>query len=130
MDFGIKRCGIAVTDILQIIVSPLKTVETKDFLLFLSEYLKHEQVEKIVFGLSKHKDGTDNYIMNNVRDVVEKIKKRWPELIVDYQDEFHSSTEAFQIILQSGVSQKKRRDKSLMDKISAVIILQRYLKHI
>ena len=125
-----KRCGIAVTDTLQIIVSPLQTIETKNFISFINQYLTVEPVEKIVFGLSRHKDGTDNYIMNNIREVVEKIKGKWPEVAVDYQDEFFSSSEAFQIMIKSGIPRKKRQDKSLIDKISAVIILQRYLKHI
>lgn len=130
VDYGVKRCGLAATDPLQIIVNPLTTVATTDLLNYLTAYLYNEKVEKIVFGRSVHKDGTDNYIMTAVNDFVRNIQNKWPEIEVDFQDESFTSSQALDILIQSGIPKKKRQDKSLIDKMSAVLILQRYLKHI
>src|SRR5690606_18128252 len=110
VDYGVKRCGLAATDPYQIIVNALTTVPTSELLVFLSTYFESEKVEKIVFGQSVHKDGTDNYIMNSIREVVIRIQNKWPDIIIDYQDESYSSSQAFDILIQSGVPKKKRRD--------------------
>ena len=130
VDYGIKRCGVAATDPFQIIVNPVTTVDTGDLMAFLTDYFSKEKVDKLVVGLSLHKDGTETYVMNHVRDFVDQCRKIWPELVIDFQDESFSSSQAKEIALLSGIGKKKRKDKSLLDKISAVIILQRYLKHI
>lgn len=130
IDFGMKRCGLAATDPFRIIVNPLTTVNTADLMVFLKEYLSKEKVDKLVIGLSVHTDGKETYIMQEVRDFEKKCRLLWPELAIDYQDESFSSAQAKKIIMTSGLSKKKRQDKKLLDKISAVIILQRYLKHI
>jgi len=130
IDYGTKRTGISVTDPGQIIVSPLKTVPTASLLNFLKKYFIDEEVEKIVFGYPTHKDGNPTYVVKEIYSFKEKLEKLFPSLIYDYQDENFTSVEAKEIILKSGLSKKQRQDKSRLDKISAVLILQRYLKHI
>lgn len=130
IDFGLKRCGLAVTDPLQIIVSGLETVPSETLLDWLANYLSNEQVEKIVIGHPTHADGSDTYLVDNINILKKEIRKIAPEMEIDMQDESFTSSMAKSLILQSGVKKKKRRDKSLVDKMSAVIILQRYLNHI
>lgn len=130
IDFGTKRSGIAVTDPLQIIVTALETVETRLLMSFLENYLQQENVEKVVIGMPVHKDGNATYLKKDIDAFAHAIKKKFPAIIVDFADEQFSSVHAKQIILDSGIKKKKRQDKSLVDKISAVVILQRYLNHI
>lgn len=130
LDYGTKRSGIAVTDPLQIIVNPLTVVETSELLGFLENYLHKENVSKIVIGESRHRDGEKFYFEKEIQELILWIEKKFPEIEVDRQDESFTSSESKEIILKSGIKKKKRMDKSLIDKISAVLILQRYLKHI
>lgn len=130
LDYGLKRIGIAVTDPLQIIVTSLITVETNDIFEFLKNYFKQELVEKIVIGMPVHKDGNFTHIKVNIDAFAKEFSDKWPHIAVDFGDEQFSSVQAKKIIFDSGVKKKTRQDKSLVDKVSAVIILQRYLKHI
>jgi len=130
IDYGLKRCGIAVTDPLQIAVHGLDTVEEKRLVDFLTDYTKDKEVEKIVFGLPTHADGKETYLKEKIDICIIAIKKKLPNIKIDFQDEYLSSFEAKEIIRLSGKKKKARRDKSLVDKVSAIIILQRYLKHI
>ena len=130
IDYGIKKCGIAVTDPMQIIVSPLKTVNTGSLLNFLKIYCSEEDVQKCVFGLPSHLDGNPTYIVEHIHTFVADLKKHFPTMVVDFQNENFTSKEAKEIILKSGLSKKQRQDKTRLDKISAVLILQRYLGHI
>lgn len=130
VDYGMKRTGLAVTDVLQIAVHGLTTVETPLLADFLKEYFQKEQVEKIVFGMPSHKDGNPTHVSARIKTFATELQKQNPTLTIDFEDEQFSSSDAKSIILQSGANKKKRRDKALVDKISAVLILQRYLKHI
>ena len=130
IDYGKKRTGIAVTDPLQIIVNGLDTVETKELIDYLQTYMKSEDVEKVVFGLPTHADGNYTYLKEDIDKTSEKIKELFPNLSVHFQDEYLTSVEAKKAILLSGAKKKKRRDKQLVDKVSAVLILQRFLGHI
>ena len=130
VDYGMKRVGLSATDPLQIIVSPLLTVATEKFPEFLDNYFKTEKVEKIVFGRPQHADGNDTYLVPMIDKVVSAITKKYPEIIIDFQDEYNSSNEARKVLILSGVKKKKRQDKALVDKMSAVLILQKYLNHI
>ena len=129
IDYGTKRTGVAVTDPLQIIVNGLDTVPTNEIFDFLSSYLSQEEVEKIVVGEPMHLDGKPAQIAHLVVGFVRKLKKQYPGLEIVTHDERLTSQEAREIILQSGVKKKKRRQKDLVDKISAVLILQDYLHH-
>lgn len=130
IDYGTKRTGIAVTDDLQIIASGLTTVETKNIWSFLKEYFEKNQVEAVVIGepLALNGSETDNTKPAN-KFALDFIKK-FPEIKVDRIDESFTSKMAFQTMIASGISKKKRRDKGLVDKISATIILQSYMEMI
>lgn len=130
IDYGKKRTGISTTDPLQIIVTGLDTVDTKALRPFLEKYLRQEAVEKIVIGLPYHKDGTPTVLHKDIAALAKWLNKLYPAIIIDYIDESFTSVDAKEIILSSGTKRKKRRDKSLVDKVSAILILQKYLGHI
>lgn len=128
IDYGSKRTGIAVTDPLKLIASPLETVPTANLLDFLEQYLQSEAVELIVVGEPLHADGQPTTIHPHVIGLVRKLRKAYPEVHVELHDEGFSSADAKKAILQSGTRKKKRRDKSLVDKVSAALILSDYLE--
>ncbi len=130
IDYGTKRIGIAVTDPLQIIANGLDTVETKNIFEFLADYFENEPVPvvEIVIGEPRHKDGNPTFLTPIVHKFGAKIEKKYPDKKITFVDESFTSSDAKAIILQSGAKRKKRRDKGLVDKISAVLILQQYLE--
>lgn len=128
IDYGTKRVGIAVTDPLQIIATGLTTVATEEAFSFIRQYFEEEEVECIVVGEPLHLDGSPSQITPQLQLFIAQLKKQFPTIAVETQDERFTSEEAKQIILKSGVNKKKRRDKSLIDKISAVLILQDFLE--
>ncbi len=128
IDYGTKRIGIATTDPLQIISSALTTVATKDIFSFLEQYLSKEEVECIVVGDPMHEDGQPAQIAHLVVGFVRKLKELYPDIEIATQDERYTSRDAKQIILQSGAKKKKRQDKSLVDRVSAALILQAYME--
>ncbi|MFT4533891.1 MAG: putative Holliday junction resolvase [Saprospiraceae bacterium] len=130
IDYGTKKCGVSATDAMQIIVSSVGTIPTSELFLYLKNYTEGEEVEKIVFGKPTHKDGASTYLQEHIDVFVKHLSKEIPNVIIDYQDERMTSVEAKNIILLSGIKKSKRRDKTLVDKISAVLILQKYLGHI
>lgn len=128
IDYGTKRIGIATTDPLQIIASPLETVATPQIFDYLTQYFFTEEVERIIVGEPKKLDDTDGDILPQVRRFVEKLNQLFPNIPVDMQDERYTSREAQRIIINSGIKKMKRRDKTLVDKISASIILEEWMK--
>ena len=129
IDYGTKRSGIAATDILQIAVHGIDTVPTGTLWDWLEAYIKKEEVEKIVIGHPTHSDGNAVSFMNQIIGLERKLKKTYPHIAVVLHDEAFSSARAKQVILASGVGQKKRKDKSLVDKVAAILILQDYLRY-
>jgi len=130
IDYGKKRTGLSATDPLQIIVSGLTTIDTKGLLDYLKEYCQNEEVEMLVLGLPEHLDGTPTFLKKDIDTFVAKFKKVFPDIPVEYQDEAYSTEDAKSVMLQAGLKKMKRRDKDIINKMSAVIILQRFLKHI
>ena len=128
IDYGTKRTGLAVTDPLQIIATGLDTVRTQDLEEYLKQYLAREEVETIVVGEPLYPDGNPAQIHHLVVGFVRRLKKLFPDTEVVTHDERYTSEEAREVILQSGAGKKKRRDKGLVDKVSAVLILQDYLE--
>lgn len=128
VDYGTKRTGLAVTDPLQIIATGLDTVATTGLLDYLQDYLQREEVELIVVGEPMHLDGNPAQIMPEIVGFVRKLKKLFPDLQVVMQDERFSSEMAKEAIRRSGAKKKKRRDKALVDKMAATLILQEYLE--
>lgn len=127
MDYGAKRTGIAVTDDMQIIASGLTTVATESLLDFLDEYLKREKVELFLIGEPKQMDNSPSESEAMIRAFLKKLGSRFPEIPVERVDERFTSKMAVQTMIDSGMSKKKRRDKALVDEISATLILQSYL---
>ena len=127
LDFGQKRTGIAVTDELQIIASGLTTVDTKDLMVFLKDYLSKESVDTIVMGEPKRLDGSETHNTVPVLEFKLKLEQTFPEIPIKLVDERFTSKMAFQTMIDSGLKKKQRQNKALIDEISATIILQSYM---
>lgn len=127
IDYGTKRTGLAVTDVLQIIPGGLTTVATHELLDYLSSYFSKESVETIVVGYPTNMDGTESENMKHIRPFVQKLKKLYPDKQVVMQDERFTSVMAQRVILEAGIHKMARRNKALVDEISATIILESYL---
>lgn len=128
-DYGLKRTGIAVTDELQIIASGLTTVNTPELFSFLNSYLLDENVELFVVGLPKQMDNTPSESEKLIRPFIEKLQKKFPHIPIKRVDERFSSKMAFQAMIDGGVKKKQRKNKALIDEVSATIILQSYLHY-
>ena len=127
IDYGTKRTGIAVTDELQIIASGLTTVSTPDLIVFLKDYVSKETVDKIVVGLPKQMDNTDSESEVYIQKFLVKLEKQIPNIPIVRVDERFTSKMAFQTMIDGGLSKKQRRNKALVDEISATLILQSYM---
>lgn len=128
LDIGGKRTGVAITDELQIIAAGLTTVPTEELIDYLKRLVPDEQIETIVIGQPSNLDGTPtdaNHIVNRER---KKLSEQFPNIKLAFIDERFTSKLAKQAILDSGAKKKQRRDKELVDKVSATIILQTYLE--
>ncbi len=126
LDYGTKRTGIAVTDELRIIASGLTTVPTEELMSFLENYFQKEIVDLVLVGEPKQKDGTHSDVEENIKEFLTAFTNKFPAMEVQRVDERYSSKQAFQSMIDGGLK-KKRRDKALLDEISATIILQEYL---
>ncbi len=127
IDYGRKRTGIAVTDPLRIIPGGLATVPTHTLLNFLKDYVSREPVERFVLGLPRRMDYEESETMALIRPFAVKLAQAFPSIPITYVDERFTSRMAQRAILEAGIPKMKRRDKALVDEISAVIILQSYL---
>ena len=127
IDFGEKRTGIAVTDELQLIASGLTTVHTIDLLSFIKEYTTREKVELFLVGKPKQMNNTDSESEILITPFLQQLKKLFPLIPVKRIDESFTSKIAFQTMIDSGIKKKQRRNKKMIDEISATIILQSYL---
>lgn len=130
IDYGEKRTGLATTDPLQLIASPLTTVNTNELFDFLEQYLKIEKVETIVIGVPNTLNNQTNPILKKIETFTQKLQQKFPNIALKHVDERFTSKMASQAILKSGAKKIKRQDKSLIDKVSAAIILQSYLDSI
>lgn len=130
IDFGTKRTGIAITDELKIIASGLKTIPTTELFFFLKEYIGSEKVETVVVGEPKQKDGTHSEVEVEIKKFILKFSEIFPNMKIVRMDERFTSKMAFQTMIDSGLNKKQRRNKALIDEISATIILQDYLQQI
>ncbi len=127
IDYGSKRTGIAITDELQLIASGLTTVSTSELIPFLKDYFNAEEVELVIIGEPKQKDGSHSHIENEISKFIKRLNEVFPNLVIKRMDERFTSKMAFQTMIDSGLKKKQRQDKALIDEISATIILQDYL---
>ena len=127
VDYGKKRTGLAVTDELQIVPGGLTTVDTTALIDYILNYVKKENVERIVVGLPKKLNNEYSENMVRIEPFVNRLQKLLPQMPIEYYDERFTSQLAQQAILDAGLKKKTRQNKGLIDEVSAVIILQSYL---
>ncbi|WP_026474940.1 Holliday junction resolvase RuvX [Alkaliflexus imshenetskii] len=127
-DIGKKRVGIAVTDASKIIANGLTTLMVHEVLPFLDKYMEKESVELFVAGYARQTNGEDSESMRFIQPFVQSLKNKYPNIPVEWVDERFTSQLAFQTMIDSGIGKMARRNKELIDKISATIILQSYLE--
>lgn len=127
IDYGRKRCGIAVTDPLHICANGLTTVRACDLMAFLKDYCAREQVEKIIVGLPKQLDGTPSESSRYIDPFLKHLSREMPCMPVERYDERFTSTLAHKAMIDGGLRRMARRDKELVDEIAATIILNDYL---
>lgn len=130
IDLGRKRCGIAVTDPLQIIANGLTTVRSHLLVDFVQDYLKTEEVETLVIGEPKDMHNNPSDCSKYVDPIVNRLKKVLPTMNIVRYDERFTSTMAHQTMIDAGLKKSKRQDKELVDTIAATIILQSYMSSI
>lgn len=128
IDYGTKRCGIAVTDPLQIISSGLSTIHSKDLFVFLKQYFAKEVVECVVVGEPKQMNNEPSQSAEHVNIFLIKFKKEFPDMKLERMDERFTSKMAFQTMIDGGLKKQQRRNKALVDEISATLILQSYME--
>ena len=128
IDYGQKRVGLAVTDELKIIATALTTVPANEVMTFLNEYTSHYEVECFVVGEPRQMNNTASESAKYIEPFIRRLKTEFPGIPVERIDERFTSLIATQTIRESGAKKKDRRDKSLVDKVSAVIILQSFME--
>lgn len=128
IDYGAKRSGVAVTDPLQIIANGLTTVKTVELFSYLQQYFKQEIVEKVLIGDPKNLDDTDTDATPLVNSFIKTFQKKFPTIPIIPVDERYTSKIASRAMIEMGLNKKDRRNKGLIDEISATIILQEYLE--
>ncbi|MCF6184617.1 MAG: Holliday junction resolvase RuvX [Bacteroidales bacterium] len=128
IDYGRKRVGIAVTDPLKIIANGLTTVHSKDIFTFLKDYTVKEEVEIIVVGYPVNLRNEGSQSLQFINPFIKKLIKQFPDIKIETYDERFTSKMAKAAMIEGGLKKKDRQNKSLVDKISAVIILQSYLE--
>lgn len=128
IDYGRRRTGIAVTDTLKIVANGLTTVPTHELMPFLKQYAEKEQVEKIVVGLPKQMNNQPSESMRYIEPFLRQLAKQLPHIPVEMYDERFTSVLAHRAMIDGGMKKSVRRDKAIVDEISATIILNDYLE--
>lgn len=127
IDHGNKRCGLAVTDPLQLSVNPLGTVHSSELMEKLTEYVQKEEVERFVVGAPTDEKGAPSSHAQRCDEFSKHLSRKFPDIPVERTDESFSSREAMELLIHSGVKKKERRNKERIDQLSACLILERHL---
>lgn len=130
IDFGLKRTGLAISDADKIFAFGLDTVASSDLAEKIRMLAQQEVLEKIVIGEPKRLDNTDTHITENVRQLKAFLERTYPTIVVELYDERFTSKMASQAIRNAGASKSQRKEKALVDKVSATLLLQDYLRSI
>ncbi len=130
LDYGKRRTGIAITDEMQLIASGLTTVDTDDLMVFLKAYLDVEKVTGFVVGEPKQMNNLPSESEALIKPFIKKLAMQFPQIPIYRQDERFTSKMAIQSLVEAGVKKKQRRNKALVDEVSATLILQAYLNKI
>ncbi|MDE7025990.1 MAG: Holliday junction resolvase RuvX [Paramuribaculum sp.] len=128
IDYGRKRCGIAVTDSLRIVATGLATVSTAKLNEFVKQYVQTEQVDAIIVGLPRTVQGDESESMRYIRPGIQRLRQAVPGMKVEFFDERFTSVLAHRSMIDSGMKKMQRRDKAVVDEIAATIILNDYLQ--
>ena len=128
IDYGRKRTGLAVTDVLRITANPLLTIDTNKLIEWLTDYFAHEPVDEVIIGHPTQMNGQDSESMNYIRPFMGVFKKNFPTKPITMFDERFTSVLAHRAMIDGGMKKKKRQDKAVVDKIAACIILEDYLE--
>lgn len=127
IDYGLKRTGLAVTDPLQIIASPLETVPTSGLIDFLKKYFLDHDVDTIVVGMPLDTRGEDTHATKDVRTLIGRLRAAFEGKSIVQQDERYTSAMARRALIDGGMPKGKRRNKGNVDRVSAALILQSYM---
>lgn len=127
IDYGRKRCGVAVTDVLQISANGLPTVRSCDLMQFVRDYCSRETVDKIIVGEPRDMKGNPSESARYIEPFVNALRKAMPEMEIVRVDERFTSTIAHREMLAGGFSKKQRQEKGRADEMAAVLILTSYL---
>jgi putative Holliday junction resolvase len=130
IDYGKKRVGLAVTDPMKMIANGLDTVHPNELMNYLKEYVAREAVETIVVGYPKQMNNTESEAMEYIRPFMKKLKKQFPDIPVEIEDERFTSKMAKNAMIEGGMKKKQRQNKAHVDRISATIILQSFLERL
>ncbi len=127
IDYGKRRTGLAVTDMLRITANPLLTIDTSGLLAWLVDYTRREQVDTIVIGYPRQMNGLDSETVPAIRACEQQIRSKLPDIPVIEFDERFTSVLAHQAMITGGMKKKDRQNKMQVDKLAACIILESYL---
>ncbi|MDG4945917.1 Holliday junction resolvase RuvX [Weeksellaceae bacterium KMM 9713] len=127
IDYGKVRTGLAETDPMQIIASALETVATKELDKYLEKYLAENDVKDVVVGLPMRAHGVPGEIEEDIQKFIKKFTKKYPNIEIHREDESYTSIRASEAIFAAGTKKKKRREKGLIDRVSATLILQQFM---
>ena len=130
IDYGKKRTGLAVTDILHITANPLITIQTNQLIPWLKDYFAKENVDEVVMGYPKQMNGEDSESMQYIRAFLKQFEQTFPTMPIKLYDERFTSVLAHQAMIDGGMKRSQRQDKMVVDKIAACIILEGYLDSI
>jgi len=128
IDFGMKRTGLAITDNLMMIASPLETVETSKLAAHLTLLVAKEKITVFVLGEARYLDGQASAITLEQEKFANKLRAQFPQIPVERVDEMYTSKLAAQALYAGGMKKKDRMKKGNLDKVSAAIILQSWLE--
>ena len=127
IDFGLKRTGLSCTDPNQMIASGLNNLPTSEVLVFLKDYCQKEEIEAFVIGQPLQRDGTPSAVEIRIQDFIQELQNAFPKQRIERYDERFTSKMAVQTMLDGGLKKKKRKEKGIIDQVSATLILQSYL---
>jgi putative Holliday junction resolvase len=127
IDYGAKRCGLAWTDPLKLIATGLESLATGDLKERLRQLVENEEIEQVLLGYPTRLDGSDTHVTAAVRQFKSWLETEFPAMTVTFWDERFTSRLAVDAMIEGGLSRKKRRNKGLIDQLSATLMLQEYL---
>jgi len=127
IDYGLKRTGVSISDYNKVISFPLDTIDTSTLIIFLEDLIPNENIEKVIIGKPINLNNQLHELENDILQFIELLQSNFPKIIIERVDERYTSKISSFIIRQSGVNKKSRMNKSIIDKISASLILESYL---